>query len=106
MTRCLCLVQQDQTPEAKRAQLQQGLQRFSEGAFGQAADITWISVPAGSGFTAAAPSTSSIVSFTADQPIEQDERVSLLGELCDLWMQETGCSLAEIVAVISDPRAV
>ncbi len=105
MVRCVCLVQEGQTPQSKQAALQQKLNAFSERAFGKEADITWTAVPAGSGFTAAGPSTSSVVSFTAEQPVGQEQRVSLLKDLCDLWTGETGCSVNEIVAVINDPQA-
>lgn len=105
MIRCMCLVQEGQTPEKKQAPLQRILNDFSERAFGQPANIIWTTVPARSGFTAAEPSTSSIVSMTAAQPIEQETRATMLSELCDIWMRETGCSLNEIVAVINDPQA-
>jgi len=104
MIRCMCLVQAGQTPDAKQVPLQNLLNDFSERAFGQPADIIWTKVPAQSGYTAGKPSTSSIVSMTAAKPIAQETRVDLLGELCDIWMGETGCSLNEIVAVINDPK--
>ncbi len=104
MTRCVCLVQEGQTPDERKTILGGLLNTYSERAFGEGADINWVTVPAGSGFTAAQPSTSSIVSFTAPQAVEQGVRTSLLTDLCDLWMDETGCSLDEIVAVINDPR--
>ncbi len=104
MIRCMCLVQEGQTPEKKQVPLQRLLNEFSERAFGQPASVIWTSVAARSGFTAAKPSTSSIVSMTAAEPVAQETRMTLLSELCDLWMQETGCSLDEIVAVINDPQ--
>ncbi len=104
MIRCMCLVQAGQAPEAKKVPLQHLLNGFSERTFGQGADIHWVSVPERSGFTAAKPSTSSIVSMSAAEPVEQETRAALLTELCDIWMRETGCSLNEIVAVINDPK--
>jgi hypothetical protein len=104
MIDCTCLVQDGQAPARKQASLQRLLTTFAERAFGQPANVRWIAVRPGSGFTAAELSTSSVVSMTAPEPIAQDERVSLLTELCDVWMRETGCSPDEIVAVISDPQ--
>lgn len=104
MIRCMCVVQAGQTPDNSQAALTEKLNIFSEKAFGQPASILWTAVPAASGFTAAKPSTSSIVSFTAEHPVAQEERVSLLKDLCDLWTGETGCSVNEIVAVINDPQ--
>ena len=106
MTRCVCMVQEGQTPHEKRGDLERSLRHYTESAFGSAADIGWITVPAGSGFTAAKPSTSSIVSVTAPQPLDQAQRAALLSQLCDLWMEQTGCSLDEIVAVVNDPPSL
>ena len=103
MINCTCLVQADQQPARREGTLTAALDAFSERAFGAPASINWVTVPAGNGFTAGEPSTSSIVSMTAPEPLDQTIRASLLGELCDLWMAETGCSINEIVAVISDP---
>ena len=104
MIRCICFVQEGQTPERKTEELERKLSSFSEQAFGAAANVNWVSVSAGNGFTAAQPSTSSIVSMTAEEPIPQEKRVSLLKELCDIWIDETGCSLDEVVAIINDPQ--
>lgn len=104
MIDCTCLVQDGQSPATKQASLHRLLTTFTEHAFGQSANVRWISVRPGSGFTAAELSTSSVVSMTAPEPIAQDQRVSLLKELCDVWVRETGCSPDEIVAVIGDPQ--
>ena len=104
MANCLCVVQAGQTPDTRQAQLTEALNGFSRQNFGEPADITWMAVPEGSGFTAGEPSTSSVVSFTADQPLEQSRRIALLTALSDLWMGGTGCSHDELVAVINDPR--
>ena len=104
MIACRCLVQGGQTPHQQQSQLEARLQAFSETAFGQPAQIDWIDVPRGNGFTASAPSTSSIVSMSAAEPLPQGRRAELLQALCDLWMEDTDCSLNEVVAVINDPN--
>ena len=103
MIPCRCLVQAGQIPDSRQMALESLLNDFSERVFGQSANISWVPIAAGSGFTASKPSTSSVVAITAPEPLEQSRRASLLSEICDLWMAETGCSLNEIVAVISDP---
>lgn len=103
MIPCRCLVQAGQTPDHRQSALRSRLSDFSTRAFGDTADISWVPIVAGSGFTAGKPSTSSLVAFTAPAAMEQGKRAALLSEICDLWMAETGCSLNEIVAVISDP---
>lgn len=105
MTNCTCLVQAGQIPDLRRAALEPLLDRFSEEAFGEPAAIRWIAIADGSGFTAGEPSTSSVVSITAPAPLAQARRVALLESFCALWIDETGCSLDEIVVAIGDPAA-
>lgn len=103
MTPCTCLVQDGQISAQTQAALRSKLDVFTQSAFGHPAQFNWIAVPEGSGFTAAKPSTSSLVSVQAGEALAQDRRTRLLNDLCDLWMAETGCSMNEIVGVISDP---
>lgn len=104
MTPCMCLVQEGQLPPKTEASLRSGLEALSQRAFGISASINWITVPENSGFTAAKPSTSAIVSMQADKPLDQNTRVSLLKDICELWMRETQCSMDEIVASVTDPE--
>ena len=105
MVTCTCFVQDGHSADQRADVLKTKLESFSQSAFGEPVAVNWTTVPKGNGFTASKPSSSAIVSFTARQPINQDTRVSLLNELCDLWMAETGCGLDEIVAVINDPAS-
>lgn len=103
MTTCNCIVQAGQISAETQSALRANLDRFAQEKFGSAAEIGWVEIPSGSGYTAAKPSTSSIVSLAANEPLEQSARIDMLKELCDLWSAETGCSLDEIVGVINDP---
>ncbi|SIO10415.1 hypothetical protein SAMN02745824_2961 [Parasphingorhabdus marina DSM 22363] len=103
MTTCNCIVQAGQISGETQAGLRSRLDAFSQASFGSPAEIGWVEIAPGSGYTATQPSTSSIVSLTADKPLEQSERIPMLRDLCDLWSAETGCSLDEIVGVINDP---
>lgn len=104
MISCTCMIQEGQTAAGLRAELSDMLDRFGRQTFGQPVETSWVLVPPGNGFTAGQPSTSSIVSVSAPEPLEQDRRAGLLNTLCERWMEMTGCSLDEIVAVLSDPR--
>ncbi|MEM0987132.1 MAG: hypothetical protein AAGJ32_12875 [Pseudomonadota bacterium] len=104
MISCNCIVQAGQISAATEATLRANLEAFSQNAFGEAAHITWREIPEGSGFTAAQPSTSSIVSMTANAPLQQSERATLLKDMCTLWIRETNQTLDEVVGVISDPQ--
>lgn len=104
MINCFCVVQAGQGPDADQAALQQALQGFTREHLGGPAEITWLTVPEGCGFTAGKPSTSSVVSITAGEALDQSRRIALLHALSDLWMERTGCSADELVAVVNDPR--
>lgn len=104
MITCNCIVQAGQISTETEATLRANLSAFSERAFGEPAEITWRAIPERSGFTAAQPSTSSIISMTANASLPQARRAALLREMCELWVRETHRSLNEVVGVISDPQ--
>ena len=103
MTNCICVVQEGQSPDLQKDKLQDALNRFAAASFGGEAKISWIPVAPGNGFTAGEPSTSSVVSMTANEQLNPERRESLLRELVTMWTEATGCTVDEIVAVISDP---
>ena len=103
MIQAVCMVQEGQIPPQTEASLRAGLDDFTQKSFGEPVDIRWVAVPERSGFTAGKPSTSSIVSLTANRVLERPERKDLLVELCDFWIAQTKCSLDEVVGVINDP---
>ncbi|MEL8054778.1 MAG: hypothetical protein AAGK66_01370 [Pseudomonadota bacterium] len=100
---CIGFIQDGQISDDKQARLKADLNAFTHREFEGEAEFQWISVGRGNGFTKAEPSTSSILSIRPDQAVEQARRVTLLKEVCDIWMSHTGCSLDEIVAAIADP---
>ena len=104
MIACTCMVQEGQAPDAAADALRVRLDAFSRRAFGAPMEIRWLRITPGNGFTAGAPSTSSIVSIEANAALDQTQREALMKDVCDLWMDETDCSLDEIVAVLTDPR--
>ena len=104
MTACICMIQDGCVPADTRAALEQRLTGFVRDEFGTALAATWVTVAKGDGFTEGKPSTASVVSITAPEPLDQIRRVELLHTLNDLWMEETRCGLDEVVAVLSDPR--
>lgn len=104
MIACTCMVQEGQVPDASADALRARLDAFSRQAFGAPMQIRWVRITPGNGFTAGVPSTSSIVSIEANAALDQTRREALMKDVCDLWMDETTCSLDEIVAVLTDPR--
>ena len=103
MTTCNCIVQAKQISPDTQAALRANLDKFTRAKFGSPAEISWVEIEPGSGYTANELSTSSIVSVSSGEPVEQSARIDMLQELCDLWSGTTGCTLDEIVGVINDP---
>ncbi len=104
MIECLCMVQAGQISADAEAALRDETNAFSERAFSAPAVMNWIVVPERSGYTAARPSTSVIVSMQSNRKLSQSERVTLLKELCDIWMKGANRSMEEVVATIRDPE--
>jgi len=105
MTATMCLVQEGQLSEAQEAALREATSAFASAKFGSPAEINWITVPEGSGFTEAKPSTSVIVSLTADRSLSPSEREPLLRELGQIWERGANRGPNEVVTVIRDPDA-
>ena len=103
MTDCICMVQAGQISAAQQEVLRSATSQFAQAKFGSAADINWVEVPEGSGFTAAKPSPSVIVSMRADRSLAPSERVPLLHELEGIWREHSGRGPDEVVTVITDP---
>ncbi len=103
MINCMCVIQEGQAADQARAVLANKLSAFAQENLGEALQINWAPVAPGNGFTAGQPSTSSVVALTANQPVDQARREQLLRELVSMWSDETGCSVDEVVAVVSDP---
>ena len=70
MINCTCIVQAGQMPDQNKEKLQSVLSSFSSESFAEGAQIAWIPVPAGSGFTEGKPSSSSIVSINCKQNLK------------------------------------
>ena len=100
----MCVAQEGQIPPDAAATLEAELTAFTERAFDAPAQVDWITVPDKCGFTAAQPSTSMIVSARANRDLPRGERATLLKDLCDLCIAETGKTADELVLVISDPQ--
>lgn len=105
MTHYVCMVQEGQTAAASVEPLTRGLERVAEEMFGDdpaELEIRWVTIPAGYGFTAGKPSTSSLVVRSVPPGLDQDRRVAFMKSVCDLWQDVTGCSLNEIVVTAYD----
>ncbi|MCV6576668.1 MAG: hypothetical protein OIF58_13115 [Cohaesibacter sp.] len=100
----MCIVQESQISGQIATALKSDINDFTLKAFGTWADIDWIEVPLGSGFTAAKPSTSLITSLYANRSMDHQERIALLYELSALCMLRTGLSENQVMTAIRDPQ--
>ncbi|MEM8767417.1 MAG: hypothetical protein AAGE43_08245 [Pseudomonadota bacterium] len=105
MVSCMCVIQEGQTPDRRREALATALDGYVQERLGASPSVSWVPVAEGNGFTAGKPSTSSVLVLTAEEPLTQQHRESVLRELVALWTSETGCSVDEIVAVVADPAS-
>lgn len=104
MIHCTCMVQEGQISAEKADILRAETSAFANKAFGAEPSINWIVVPEGSGFTAAKPSTSVLVTMNSDRALSLAEREPLLRELGAIWEKHAERSPDEVVTVISDPQ--
>lgn len=100
----MCIVQEGQVSVDAELGLKAQISAFTHRSFATPADIDWIVVPKGSGFTAAEPSTTVIASLHANRPVPDEERITLLKELGEICMSETGLSANEVVTSIRNPK--
>lgn len=103
MTDCICMVQAGQISAQQEETLRAETSAFAQRHFGAPAEINWVIVSEGSGFTEGAPSTSVIVSMASDRPLPPSEREPLLRELGQIWEEHAARSPDEVVSVIRDP---
>lgn len=103
MVPVMCIVQEGQISPKTEFGLKAQISKFTQRAFLAPADIDWLVVPEGSGFTAARPSRTVIASLHSNRGLAQDERISLLKELGEICMAATGRSASEIVTSIRNP---
>ncbi len=100
-----CIIQEGQTPARKQAELAEGLKRIGHELLDDpeaGAEIAWVSVPEGFGFTAGVPSTSSLVVRSVPVGFADAEREAFMARVCDLWKEVAGCSTDEIMVTAWD----
>ena len=96
-----CMVQADQVSGDQKTALEGRLASLARELFDDRSNniaVGWVEIGPGNGFTAGAPSTSSLALAVVPDGTEQATRVKLLEAMCTAWMDVTGCSEQEIVA--------
>ena len=105
MPHYVCMVQAGQAAERARPRLSAGLERIGRELLAdptEGIEIAWHTIPRGFGFTAGAPSTSSLVVRSVPVGFPEAEREVFMSRVCELWTQATGCTPNEIVVTALD----
>jgi hypothetical protein len=105
MPHFVCMVQAGQPADLAQAQLAAGLKQIGRDLLADPSDgieIAWHSIARGFGFTAGAPSTSSLVVRSVPVGFPDAEREAFLSRVCELWTKLTGCSPNEIMVTAFD----
>ena len=101
----VCLIQEGQEAERQKARLAEGLRELGRDAFGDdpaATEIEWRVMKRGFAWTAGEPSTSSLVIRSVPVGLPLGEREPFLRSVCELWVEQTGCTIEEIVVTAWD----
>lgn len=100
----MCIVQEGQISTEAQHALMFEIGALTQRAFDAPADIDWIEVPTGSGFTAGRPSTTIVASLQANRTLHQSERACLLKQFTGICMSQTGRTADEVVTSIRDSK--
>ena len=66
--------------------------------------VEYTVIPHGFGFRGGEISTTSSVRGQLASPLDQETRVELLQQLCDMWCEVTGCTVHEVIVSARDPQ--
>ena len=103
-----CVIQEGVIPEDLRPTLSSELSRISAdvlgGSAGDCGGRSTTVIPHGFGFRGGEISTTSSVRGQLTAPLDQETRVVLLQQLCDMWCEVTGCSIHEVIVSARDPQ--
>ena len=100
-----CVIQEGVIPDDLRPNLVSELARVTTSVLGgspDGVDVEFTVIPHGYGFRGGEVSTTSMVRGTIPPGCEQETRVHLMQQLCDTWMELTGCSVDELVVSARD----
>ncbi len=98
-----CLIQAGSVADERRDVLERRLQQTHVAQCDSAApDVVWMVIEPGRMFTAAAPSTSSVVACAMGGPTTLEQRETYMRAICGLWTDVTGCTDHEIVVSITE----
>ena len=102
-----CMVQEGRISDGQKVALEAALKTTVRDHVGGDAKlaVAWMTVPAGSGYSAGKPSTSSLVQLSVPDGFPQDSRAALMHEVSDRWCALTGQTKYELMVSVPDRKA-
>ncbi len=101
-----CTLQEGVIPEDLLPTLSSEIARISAAVLGGSPDdvsVNYSVIPRGFGFRGGEISTTSSVRGELAEPPDQDTRVVLMQQICDMWCDVTGCTVHEVIVGARDP---
>lgn len=102
--RILALFQQGAFSNSKFARLEKNtieLYKRHLGAHYKFAFV-WLEIPQGQAYIAGKPSTATTITMPVENNTSNNKRHAFMSAMCEMWMQETGCSENEIILSVMD----
>jgi hypothetical protein len=101
------MIQAGQISEAQQRTLAAGMRAIGRDLFGDGpdAEVAWVTIERGFGFTAGRPSTSSLIARAIPHGSSEHVREEFMAKVCGLWTDVTGRSAIEIVVTAPDEPA-
>lgn len=103
MAHYTCIYQQQQIDASLQQALEGALVQFASKRYGFEIPVHWLAIAEGNGYSAGEPSRVSVLNMHSPERLDQSEREQLLHELSSVWRGVSGCSVDELVVVVSDP---
>ncbi len=103
--RYVCIIQEGQAAEREQSALEASLRSLGERTFGDEAsdtEVEWRVMKKGWAWTAGEPSRSSLIIRSVPEGLPLPEREAFMRAVCDLWSEQTGCHINDIVVTSWD----
>jgi CO/xanthine dehydrogenase Mo-binding subunit len=98
-------IQEEQSAARHISQLETRLREIGNEFLGvdqESVTFKWTPVATGRGFTAGAPSKSSLIAAVVSDGIQDAIREKMLAAICTAWTEETGCTLSDVMATVME----
>jgi len=102
------IIQEGQTASQKIDALEERLRGIGQDILGESPDdaqFRWTTVDKGRGFTAGAPSKSSLTVAVVPDGIEESTRVEMMTAMCGAFVDITECTVNDVMSTVIEKSA-